>query len=61
MWYRIGTDMWVANNKSETWCKFLPKTEPKYQMTISGATPSQKTEIEKYCKDNSLTYTVKEI
>lgn len=61
MWYRIGTDMWIANNKAETWAKFLPKTEPKYQMTISGIKPSQKTELEKYCKDNSLTYSVKEI
>lgn len=61
VWYRIGTDMWVANNKVETWCKFLPKTEPKYEMVLSGIKPAQKTELEKYCKDNSLTYTVKEI
>ena len=61
MWYRIGTDMWVANNKSETWCKYLPKTEPKYQMTISGIKASQKADIEKYCKDNSISFTSKEI
>ena len=61
MWYRIGTDMWIANNKAETWCKFYPKDEPKYQMTISGIKAAQKAELEKFCKNNSLTYTVKEI
>lgn len=61
MWYRIGTDMWVANNKSETWCKFLPKAEPKYQLTMSGITSSQKAEIEKFCKSNSISFTAKEL
>lgn len=60
-WYRIGQEMWIANNKAETWAKFLPKTEPKYQITISGANPSQKTELENYCKKCNLSYTVKEI
>ena len=61
MWYRIGTDMWIANNKSETWCHFLPKTEPKYQITATGITAAQKSEIEKFCKTNSISFTSKEI
>lgn len=23
-WYKIGSDMWIANDKNETWCKILP-------------------------------------
>lgn len=23
-WYRIGKDMWIANDKDETWCRVLP-------------------------------------
>ena len=61
VWYRIGTDMWVANNKSETWCKFLPKAEPKYQMTLSGINSAQKAEIEKFCKSNQILVTTKEL
>ena len=61
MWYRIGTDMWIANNKAETWCKFLPRTEPKYQVTISGINGKLKNQIEEICKTNSISYTSKEI
>lgn len=24
-WYRIGEDMWIANDKEETWCKYYPE------------------------------------
>ena len=57
-WYSVE-DFWFAY--SDSWCKYYPKDEPKYQMTISGIKPSQKTELEDYCKKNSLTYSVKEI
>ena len=57
-WYSVE-DFWFAY--SDSWCKFYPKDEPKYQMTISGIKATQKAELEKFCKNNSLTYTVKEI
>lgn len=58
-WYSVE-DFWVANNAAETWCEYLPKAEPKYQMTITDLNSTQKAELEKFCKNNSLTYTVKE-
>lgn len=59
-WYCVG-EFWVANNSASTWCEYLPKAEPKYQLTMSGITSSQKSEIEKFCKTNSISFTSKEI
>lgn len=61
IWYRIGEDMWVANNKAETWCKFLPKTEPKYLVSLNNITAAQKSAIENFCKSNAIPFSTKEI
>lgn len=58
-WYRIGQDMWIANNG--TWCKFLPKTEPKYSLTMTGLTSKQLSAMETWAKTEGLKYSSKQI
>lgn len=60
-WYRIGQDMWIANNKAETWCKYLPKTEPKYSITMSGLTTKQLSAMEVWAKAEGVKYDSKQI
>lgn len=57
-WYRIGDQMWVANNG--TWCTFLPKTEPKYNLTMQKLTGAQKTAMEAWAKAEGVTVTITE-
>jgi hypothetical protein len=59
-WYRIGDQMWVANNKDNTWCKFLHKTEPKYNITMQKLTAAQKTAMEAWAKAEGVTVTITE-
>lgn len=64
-WYRIGDQMWVANDKDETWCKVydeerigvpVPRNEKVDQFEITASTlnarkaPSLKGEILGYAK-----------
>ena len=55
-WYRIGQDMWVANNKAETWCKFLPKQQPKYQIIMTNLTAAQRTAMETWAKAEGVKF-----
>lgn len=57
-WYRIGNEMWIANNG--TWATFLPKTEPKYNLTMTKITKAQKQAMEAWAKAEGVTVTITE-
>ena len=59
-WFNVE-DFWVAQDSARTWCNFFPKSEPKYEMVISGINAVQKTELEHLCENKSIPYTVVEI
>ena len=58
-WYSVE-QYWIANNKEETWCNFLPKTETKYSMNLLHMTADQRDEVEKWCQENKVEYTTTE-
>lgn len=59
-WYRIGAEMWIANNKAETWCKYLPKQEPKYILTMTGLNAKQLSAMEVWAKSEGIKFDTKQ-
>ena len=59
-WYDCGQGFWCANNKAETWCNYLPKTEPKYSLTMLHLNEGQKEAMVAWCKGESVEYKVVE-
>lgn len=57
-WYSIE-DFWVANNGS--WCEYLPKTVPHYDLTMHGLLTAQKEAMVSWCKSEGIAYDVKEV
>ena len=60
-WYRIGPEMWIANNKDSTWAKFLPKTEPKYNVTMTNVTQKQLSAVKEWAHNNGVKLDAKEM
>ena len=58
-WYDVG-DFWCANNAAETWCNYLPKTEPKYTLTMLHLNEGQKDAMIAWCKGEGVEYKVVE-
>ena len=59
-WYNVG-EFWVANNAAETWCTYLPKAEPKYNLTMKNLTKAQADAMVAWCKGEKVEYELKEI
>jgi len=60
VWYNCG-EFWCANNAAETWCNYLPKTIPHYDMVLLKLEEEQVKHIEDWCKAESVEYTVTEV
>lgn len=58
-WYQVD-DYWIANNKEETWCTYLPKTETKYTVSVLHTTADQRDELTDWCEKNKVEYAVHE-
>ena len=58
-WYSVD-DWWIANNKEETWCNYLPKTEVKYTVSLLHVTEDQRDDIADWCQQNKIEYVVHE-
>lgn len=59
-WYDCGQGFWCANNKAETWCNYLPKTEPKYSLTMLHLNEGQKEAMIAWCKGEGVEYNIVE-
>ena len=59
-WYQIDK-FWCANNKAETWCNYLPKTEPHFDLTLHNLTESQKNTLVTYAKESGFEYSITEL
>ena len=59
-WYDVG-DFWCANNKAETWCNFLPKTEPHFDLLMKKLNTQQKDSMVAWCKAEGVEYSVTEV
>ena len=59
-WYDCGQGFWCANNKAETWCNYLPKTEPKYSLTMLHLNEGQKDAMIAWCKGEGVEYNIVE-
>lgn len=58
-WYHCG-DFWCANNAVETWCEYMPKTDPKYLLTMKRLNIGQKDAMVAWCKSENVEYEIKE-
>lgn len=56
-WYNTG-EFWVANNSASTWCEYLPKTEPKYNLTMLNLNETQKNTMIAWCDAQGVKYSV---
>lgn len=59
-WYNCGQGFWCANNAQETWCNYLPKTEPKYSLTMLHLNEGQKDAMIAWCKGEGVEYNIVE-
>lgn len=58
-WYNVE-EYWIANNASSTYCTYLPKTEPKYALTMLHLNSGQKDAMVAWCKGENVEYNVVE-
>ena len=56
-WYSVE-DFWFADNGS--WCEYLPKAEPKYNMTMYALTEAQKKTMASWCEAQGVKYDAKQ-
>lgn len=59
-WYRLG-DYWCANNKGETWCKYFPKVEEKYDLTMKKLNRQQRDAMTAWCEAEKVEYNIVEV
>jgi hypothetical protein len=59
-WYNVG-EFWVANNSASTWCEYLPKAEPKFNLTMNNLTKAQADAMVAWCVSEKVNYDLKEI
>lgn len=59
-WYKTD-EFWCAESPKGDWVTWLPKKDPKYEMTLMQLKQIQKDDIEKYCKSQNIVYVVKEV
>lgn len=58
-WYNVD-EYWIANNKAQTWCEFLPKTEPKFTLSMKSLSTEQKDAMVAWCVSSDVDYSVTE-
>lgn len=58
-WYNVG-EFWVANNDISSWCEYLPKAEPKYNLTMLNLTEAQRKTMVSWCEAQGVKYEVKQ-
>jgi len=61
VWYNCGQGFWCANDAKETWCTYMPKTIPHYDITMKKLVEAQKDAMIAWCKSEGVEYEVKEV
>ena len=59
-WYHCG-NFWCANNAQETWCNYIPKTEPHFDLTMKKLTVKQRDAMTAWCQAEKVEFEVKEV
>lgn len=59
-WYHCG-NFWCANNAQETWCNYIPKTEPHFDLTMKNLTVKQRDAMTAWCQAEKVEFEVKEV
>ena len=60
VWYDCG-EFWCANNAAETWCNYMPKTVPHFDLLMKKLNEQQKNSMEVWCKAEGIEYSVTEV
>lgn len=59
-WYNVE-EYWIANNASSTYCTYLPKTEPHFDLTMKKLNQAQRDAMTAWCQAEKVEFVVTEV
>ena len=59
-WFQ-AENFWCAQSQKGDWVHWLPKKDPRYEITMMQINEEQRKEVEAYCRAQNIVYVVKEV